>query len=497
MESNRRWTSLLAGLLALAAIPARPQTSPNEQARRLLEDGRSYRAQGKLKQALDNFNTIVSGFPASDSVDDALLEIGRYRAEVDGETDKAREAFEQVAQRFPQSDGAPGAYYYLGRLGLDRATTAAELDDALAQFTRVQRLYPRSEWVPQALHASGLVHRKAGRFADAIEAGRRVSLEYPTSEAAPAARYLIGHCLALMGEPRQAMEEFQQVRNRFPDSELAGQALDKITALYRLFGQDKPAFSLDSSFAGPTGEAVKGVRALLLDPQRVLWAASEKVNAFVGFGPETKVMASQAAQDPESLSLSARGEVVATSRSAVRIGLKDVKSFAVPTDKLGELDSLGGLRAAIRTAAGTTFVADEKKKRVYRFDAKGEFKGTFPDANPRDVVRMILDGEGAIALLDGDEKSIRVHDETGKPIRSVLGKGSGYELRRPSDIAFDAFRNLYVADEEGAVRIFLPGGQLLATLSGEEMRRPRALTLDPSGALLVYDAKTARVLRYK
>ena len=44
---------------------------------------------------------------------------------------------------------------------------AAELDDALAQFTRVQRLYPRSEWVPRALYASGLVHRKAGRFADA------------------------------------------------------------------------------------------------------------------------------------------------------------------------------------------------------------------------------------------------------------------------------------------------------------------------------------------
>jgi outer membrane protein assembly factor BamD (BamD/ComL family) len=497
VESNRLWTSFLAALVALAAIPARSQTSPDEQARRLLEDGRTYRAQGKLKQALDNFNTIVSGFPTSEAAPAALLEIGRYRAEVEGETEKARIAFEQVAQRFPQSDGAPGAYYYLGWLGLERATTPAELDDALAQFTRVQRLYPRSEWVPRALYASGLVHRKAGRFADAVEAGRRVSLEYPTSEAAPAAQFLIGHSLALMGEPRQAMEEFQQVRNRFPESELAGQALDKITALYRLFGQDKPAFSLDTSFVAPSGESVKGIRALVLDPHRVLWAVSEKLNAFLGFGPDAKVAANQPAQDPESLSLSAKGEVVATSKTAVRIGTKDVKSFAVPTDKPGQLDSLGSLRAAVQTASGMTLVADEKKKHVYRFDQKGEFKGIFPDVKEREVTRLVLDGEGGIALLDGAEKSVRVYDDGGKLLRTVLAKGAGYELRRPSDIVLDAFRNLYVADEEGAVRIFLPGGQLLATLAGEESKRPRALALDPSGALLVYDAKTSRVLRYK
>jgi hypothetical protein len=73
----RRTLLLVLLLPSLAAA----QTSPEDQARGLLEDGRTYRKDGKLKQALDNFQTIVSGFPNTSFVDDALLEIGRYYLE--------------------------------------------------------------------------------------------------------------------------------------------------------------------------------------------------------------------------------------------------------------------------------------------------------------------------------------------------------------------------------------------------------------------------------
>jgi hypothetical protein len=70
------------------------------------------------------------------------------------------------------------------------------------------------------------------------------------------------------------------------------------------------------------------------------------------------------------------------------------------------------------------------------------------------------------------------------------------ELKKPVDVAVDPFRNTYVADEEGAVYLFSPQGQLMATISGE-LRKPRALTIDPAGAVLVYDEKQERVLRYR
>lgn len=490
-------TPRLARLAAalLAAAGAHAQQSPEQQARSLLEDGRAYFAQGKYKQALDNFNTIVTGFPNTDSIDDALLEIGRYQSEVEGDAEKARQSFEAVAQRFPQSDSAPGAYYSLGLLTLNKAGSQAELDDAQAQFTRVQRLYPRSPWVPRALSASGLVQRKAGRLEDAIEAQRRVSLEYPTSDAAAVAQFQVGHCLALLGDARQAMEAFQDVRNRFPDSPWAGRALERITLLYRL--GEGPRFALDASFSVGAGDLLKDVRALLATPDGSLWIASNKLKLAAPFDASGTMGPGVSAEDLRGLGLTPRGEVVVVSRLAVRFGARDIRAFAVPGGKPGESDGLDRVSAAVVLAGGDLLVADEKKKRVYRYGPSLEYKGTFPDARERTVSRMVLDSEGAVALLDPDERVVRVFDETGRALRSLPTRGAGYELKKPADVAIDAARNLYLADEDGGVLLFAPDGRLLLTLSGEALRRPKALTLDASGAILVYDDKAQRVVRYR
>src|SRR3989442_1781005 len=190
--------------MLLAAGTLRAQaTPPDEQARGLLEDGPTYRREGKLKQALDNFNTIVSRLANTDSVDDALLEIG--------------------------------------------------------------------------------------------------------------------HALALMGEPRPAMEEFQRIRSRFPTSEWAPKALDRITALYRLYGGAKPVFALDPAFTAGSGDVLKGVRAILMTPARVLWIASDKVKGVVPVGPDGKLGASLHGADLHSLSLRPSGDLVVAARLAVRV----------------------------------------------------------------------------------------------------------------------------------------------------------------------------------
>jgi TolA-binding protein len=484
--------SLLA--LVLLAAPAPAQES-DAQARRLLDDGRAYWAQGKLKQALDNFNIIVASFPASSSIGQALLEIGRYRMDVEGDVEKARASFEQVAKQYTQSDGAPGAYYYLGLLTLNRANNAADLDDALAQFTRVQNLYPKSDWVPKALQASGLVYRKAGKYAEAVDVNRRVSLEYPSSEAAPAAQFYIGHAMALLGEPRQAMEEFQQVRNRFPDSEWSPRALERITALYRLYGAGKPAFALDPGFVAGAGDVLKDVRAILMAPTGALWIASDKARSAIPLDAAGKAGAGLAGEDLRALSLSPRGVVIVAAKTAVRFGPKDLRSFAIPSDKPGVPEPLDKILSATVTPGGMVLVADEKRNKVYRFDAAYEWKGFFPDkdAKERQVTRMLVDGEGGIVCLDRAERTVRVFDETGKVLRT-LGPGG---LRKPVDVAVDPFRNAYVADEEAGVLVFNPAGQLLTTLGSPELKRPKALTLDATGAVLVYDERAEKVLRYK
>jgi TolA-binding protein len=498
MTSRLRAPALLVLILVGAGVaPVAGQSSADDQARALLEDGRAYWAKKQYKQALENFNTIVTGFANTSSIDKALLEIGRYYLEVEASPEKAREAFDHVARRYPQSEGAPGAYYYLGIMSLNAASSVAELDDAVAQFKRLQRLYPRSDWVPRALHATGIAHRKAGRLQDAVEAERRVALEHPTSDAAPAAQFQVGHCLALLGEPQKAMEEFQRVRNRYPDSPWAAAALDRNTALYRLYGGAKPVFTRDTSYAAPVGEALKDVRAILMTPERTLWIASDKVKSAVSVEADGKKGATFGAEDLRGLSWNAKTGIIVVARTSVRLGAKDVKTFAVPSDKPGTMKPLDKITAAIVTPGGSLLVADDDKARVYRYDAHDQLVGTFPDTREHDVTRMTLDGEGGIVLLDRAQKTVAVYDESGKLIRSVGPKGGGYELRKPADVAADAFRNLYVADEESGVLIFGPGGQLLASLTGEDLRKPKAITVDVDGSVLVYDDRGERVVRYR
>jgi hypothetical protein len=241
---------------------------------------------------------------------------------------------------------------------------------------------------------------------------------------------------------------------------------------------------------------LKDVHALLMTPARTLWIASNKAKAAVAIEPDGKTSATVTAEDLRSLSLTPRGEVIVVSRLAARFG-KDLKSFAVPGNKPGELESLEKVTSVLILPAGDMLVADEKKKHVYRYGPSLAFKGTFPDNKERVITRMVLDGEGGIALLDDDEKSVRVFDETGKPLRALMPKGPGYELKKPADIDVDPARNLYVADEELGVLVFAPDGRLLATLSGEQVRRPKALTLEPAGAVLVYDDKAQKVVRFK
>ena len=491
---QHRWLVPLA-VTALVAT-AFAQSDPAEQARRLLEDGRTYREQGKLKQALDNFNTIVNGFPDTDSIDDAMLEIGRYHVEVEGDVEKGRLAFEQVTQRFPQSDGAPGAYFYLGWVTLNRAAKPSDLDDALAQFTRVQRLYPRSPWVARALNASGLAHRKAQRYAEAVAVQRQVSMEYPTTDVAADAQFEVGQCLALMGEPRQAMEEFQQVRNRFPDSGAAREALNRITALYRLHASSRPSFSQDASYSVGSGDVLRDVRAILAAPDGTVWLASDKTGSVVPYGPDGKAGSSLRGEELRGLSLAPTGELLVAAKRAVRIGEKNVKSFAVPGSKPGELEELEDVLAAVETQTRSLLIADKGSKRIHRYAGDFSYKGTFPDSREREAMRMQVSGEGDIVILDALSKGVYFFDEQGRSLQSVGLRGAGYEIKKPVDIAVDAFRNLYVADEEGAVLVFSREGRLMATVGKGELQRPKAMTLDASGAILVYDDKQRRVVRY-
>jgi TolA-binding protein len=472
------------------------QVPPEEQARRLLEDGRSARSQGKIKQALDSFGIIVTGFANTSSIDDALLEIGRTHLEADGDIEKARQAFEQVATRYPQGDAAPGAYYYLGWIALRHATSAAELDDALAQFVRLRKVYAGSQWMPRALYGAGLVHHRARRYREAVDLQRRVFLEHPNDEAAPNALFECAHALTLLGRPREAMEEYQRLRNLYPASPRAAQALDRITMLYRLYGTEHPLFSEDVSFVLPPGPITKDVVAIMLGPDELLWVASNSADGAFSFAAG-KLSSSLLAPDPVGLVAEVDGAPLLVTRLGIKSGSAPVRTLGLPTDKPGVDKPLERIAAALPTADGGWLVSDTKVDGICRFDAQGKYVGRFPDATPREITRLLRDGEGDLLLLDERAKTIRVLDSNGASLRAIGPQGAGYVLRHPADVTVDVARNAYVADTEEGVLVLSPEGQLLARIGVGVLKRPSALALTADGTLYVYDEKLKRVIRFR
>jgi TolA-binding protein len=488
--------TLTAGVL-LAATLALAQTRPDDQAKRLLEDGRTDLANGRARQGLDALQTIVTGFPNSPYADDALLEIGRYTEEVEKNLVKAREVYDQIAKRYPQSDAAPGAYLQMGRIAFATAASQGAYDDALANFQRVVRLYPESAFVPHALAASSAVFRRAGRYDSAIDSARRAVLDHPGSDVAPEAQYELALSMVMAGDTTQGIEEFQRVRSSYPGSPAAARALNATTALFRLYGGEKPLFVRDTAFSLAAGDVLKDVRALAVTPAGVTWVASNKTKSAVAYDPSFKLGSSLTSEDPQTLAVSPQGEIVFASKLAVKVGSAGAFAFSMPGEKPGEVEAIDRIGAATILVSGDTLVSDLKRKRVLRFKG-GTFASVFPpDRTEREVIKLLTTPRGDAVLLRKDDKSVEILDDAGRVVSKIGPRGAGFEWKKPIDVTVDAFSNLYVADEDQGIFVFSPKGELMTTFGAADVKKSRAIAIDLTGAALVYDDRTETIVRFK
>lgn len=487
----------LAALLVFGSAPlfAQPPRA-DDQARRLLEDGRTDLANGRARQGLDALQTIVTGFPNSAYADDALLDMGRYAEDVEKNLPKAREIYDQIAKRYPQSDSAPGAYLQMGLIAFKTAANQVAIDDALANFQRVIRLYPESRFVPHALVASAAVFRRGARYDSAVDAARRAVLDYPTSDLAPEAQFELAQSLAMAGDRENAIEEFQRVRSLYPASPAAGRALNATTALFRLYANERPLFLKDPGFSLLAGDVLKDVRSIAITPEGVTWIASNKTKSAVSFDQALKVGPSVAAEDPQTLSISPQGDVVFAGKLAVRIGASGVAAFSVPSEKPGVMEPIDRIGAATVMVSGDTLISDLKRKRVLRF--KGDtFASVFPDRSEREVIKLLTTPRGEAVMLRKDDKSVEIVDDSGRLVLKIGPRGPGFEWKKPVDVTIDAFSNLYVADEDQGIFVFSPRGELMAAFGATDVKKSRAIAIDLTGAALVYDDRTETIVRFK
>ena len=490
-------------LLALAAVAARragdprPAGAPPARGRPRLPGAGQARSR---RSTTSTSSSRASRAPTPWA--SALLEIGRYRMEVEGDPTKARAAFEQVTKQHARSDAAPGAYYYLGLLTLDRATTPAEIEDALAQFARVETLYPRSAWVPRALAAQAL----APPARRPLRRGRATSTGACRSSTRPPTR-----------RPRRPVRDRPRARARGPAAPRDGgvpagpQPLPEerlgraraASARPRSTGCSaarKPSFALDPSFSAGGRRRAEG-RAGARWWRRAARSGSprRRRRARCRSTPRASPAPSSQRGGPARALALARGRARdglahrGARRAEGHPDLHDARREAGRAAEAGRQDPRRGHHAGRRRARLRRGARGDPPLRRARASTRAPSPAgaTRPSARSS---RILLDGEGGIVTLDRDEKTVRVWRRR----RARCCAASA----RPASSARSTSRSTPSATSTWPTRSRACSSSTrrassLATIASPELRKAAALTLDATGAVLVYDDRAERVLRYR
>lgn len=497
--------AVLVVLCAAAARPAgsrpiRQGQSADATARRQLESGRAFLRDGRVAEALKDFESIVQLFPSSDVADDALLGIAQLQLDTYGDAAMARATLEQLMTKYPSGTAAPMAFVLLGRVRLAEASTPAAVDAALASFDRVRRLFPESDAVPAASFYAGEAYRGTRRFGEALVRYQRVMAESPASLWSVRARLASAKCLVHMGRPREAMAELQRLRTMFPDTAEAARALTWNTTLYRLFVRPpaQPPFTLTNRpMAGSSAARIKDVRGLALDPSDRLYIVMD--DAVRVLGPGGNDVAGFAARDARAVAFSRAGAPIVLLKHGLLRPDGSAAGLSVRRAE-GAPRLLESLEAIVALRSGEMLVADRDSGAVLRVDAQFVVQGPFASARPG---RLAATSDGEIAMLERETKTVTVVSRDGGPVFRLAEKGSGYRFDNPVDAGFDSLGFLYVLDRGlGAVHVFDPAGKFVVSFSLPEnapgaFRRASAIAVDAAGRLLIADERATGILVFQ
>jgi len=497
---NLRSSIVIAVLFVLATSLA-AQQSGEDLPRRQYDSGLSFLKGQRYTEALKDFQAIIDSFPRSQVADNALLQVAIYHLDVANDLAATQAAVDQLLKSYPDTDSAPMAYVVGGRVSMARGRSAAEVDAAVASFERVERLFPGNEAVPAAGFYAGEALRLVRRYDDALERFRRVSASYPRSPWAARANLAAGYCLVQADRAAAALPEVQRVRQMMPQSAEAAAALSINSILYRLHvrAPGAPAFAFSGRSIGDERANFNDVIGVRVDPlSRVLLGYNRGIAVFDQQGT---LSATVTAQDPTAFFTDESNRVVFAHEGALHTERVSSLPLTVPQPTPKPARPLDDIPAVIALSTGHRLVVDKKEKTVVRYAADGRYLGPFVTAI--NTERLAINALDDVALIDRDAKAINILDRDGKPLSRILARGPNYQLDEPVDIAFDRLGHLYVLDRgKASVLVFGPRNRLITTFTIPEkspgaFTRARALALDGTGRLYIFDERAKRIQVYQ
>jgi outer membrane protein assembly factor BamD len=234
--------SVVLLLSGCSLLGSRPNTIA--PAAKLYDDGERLFLQEKYPQAREQFQWIVERHPESDLAQLAQFLIGEtyFRSK---DYEKAVPEFENFVTLYPSNQIADLGQYRLARSYFDQMPTV-ERDQkitaqALTEFQKLIRLYPESRYAPDAIvkiEAARLrlaqkelwiaaFYVRQGKYEAALPRFDAVITTYGRTQAAPEALYQKADALIRLGRSDEAASLLKRLVDEFPASEWTRRARER------------------------------------------------------------------------------------------------------------------------------------------------------------------------------------------------------------------------------------------------------------------------------
>ncbi len=244
-QSTDRWPEAVAAFESLLEdyppfrdSPEQPDESllniPGYVAVNYLSRGDSVRAEESFQRARDYFSAIIEQWPgtptaqmAQNQIVNTFLRQQRWSSAVI--------ALQRLADMLPAGDEPPDALFMMATLYSDRL---GELGRAMDIYEDMLQRYPESEKLSRAVLAMGQIYFQRGDLPRARQFFGRVIEEYPRDSAAgAAAQYALALSYEFEGDWDKALNEFRWILDNYPGSQEAFAVPNHILEHYRQYDE--------------------------------------------------------------------------------------------------------------------------------------------------------------------------------------------------------------------------------------------------------------------
>jgi TolA-binding protein len=455
-----------------------------EQAERLFSNAQTFMSAGKYKEAIADFESVIASFPDTPWAPKALLELGKYHLDVEGDTQTALSFFSRIQQGHAGSEEAPAAFFYRAQIIEATGNTPADLEAAVADLIRMANLYPDNDNMAGALFLLGKLNMRQGDFQRSLNYFQRLEFGFSNASYVPEALLLSARIVYRDHGMQKAALILSRLQRKFPEAPQAAVA----THLLRLMSRMEDAnyrYQVDNSFFGATPKKFDTPSAVVVaNDQRIAVADSDAVRlGFVDRVTNGGTLAGRSVTD-----LTADGNTIFV---VYETRISDGDGNVLFTNLSGNGQSLGDILSMSRDPFGRIWVADDDVRDLYVFDRSGSFVQSMGLNRPQ-LVRIF---EDEVWALNYSEDAFTVIDarlqKTSAPIAG---------LEDIVDFRFDPLGYLYVLHDRGyALSIYKRSGQALKRMNlrggSFPLKQATALAVDFSGSIYLADRRGGAVYR--